>query len=257
MTPAEGPRLLVLEHDPSDPPKKLGDWLTEAGATLHVLRLHAGDPLPDGLAGYDGIVSLGGEMGAADDDLAPWLPGTRALLAAAAAAALPTLAICLGAQLLAAATGGVVARGGDGPEIGAYLTAKRDASFDDPLCADLPMTPDVMHYHQDVVATLPPGAVLLLSSQGYPHQAWRLGPAAWGLQFHIECAAEDVRDWARAEGRPLTGRLGPMLDAAETEMAEVWREFVERFVGFARRAPDPDPALMGAVAGRRLPLVPG
>ena len=48
------------------------------------------------------------------------------------------------------------------------------------------MTPDVMHYHYDIVDPLPPGAVLLLSSHGYPNQAWRIGPAAWGLQFHIE-----------------------------------------------------------------------
>ena len=60
------------------------------------------------------------------------------------------------------------------------------------MFADLPMTPDVMHYHYDVVDPLPPGAVLLLSSMGYPHQAWRLGPAAWGVQFHIEAAAPSV-----------------------------------------------------------------
>ena len=77
-------------------------------------------------------------------------------------------------------------KGADGPEIGAYLTAKRDAAMSDPLFADLPMTPDVMQYHNDVVATLPQGAVLLLSSMGYPNQAWRQGPAAWGLQFHFE-----------------------------------------------------------------------
>ena len=101
----------------------------------------------------------------------------------------PTLGVCLGGQLLAAATGGTVRKGADGPEIGAYLTAKRDAAMSDPLFADLPMTPDVMQYHHDVVITLPPGAVLLLSSMGYPNQAWRQGPAAWGLQFHLETVA--------------------------------------------------------------------
>ena len=109
----------------------------------------------------------------------------------------------------------------------------------DPLFADLPMTPDVMQYHYDVVTTLPPGAMLLLSSMGYPHQAWRQGRAAWGLQFHLETTAEDVRDWARSRGRAATGRLGPSLDEADDAMSEVWRDFAHRFVAAlaAGRAP--------------------
>ena len=124
--------------------------------------------------------------------------------------ATPTLGVCLGGQLLAAATGGTVRKGADGPEIGAYLTAKRDAAMDDPLFADVPMTPDVMQYHYDVVATLPQGAVLLLSSTGYPNQAWRQGPAAWGVQFHLETyRRERPRVGARRGHGQLTGRLGP------------------------------------------------
>jgi GMP synthase-like glutamine amidotransferase len=238
-------RILVLEHDASDPLLRLGGWLADAGADVHVLRLHAGDALPADLTGYDAVLSLGGDMGAYDDDIAPWLPATRALLARAVAERTPTLAICLGSQLLAAATGGTVTKGADGPEIGAYLTAKRDAAENDPLFDPLPMTPDVMHYHYDVVSTLPPGAVLLLSSTGYPHQAWRIGSAAWGLQFHIEPSAADLRAWGRSEGREPIGRLGPVLDQAEEAMGEVWRDFVARFVRFAS----------GQQTGLRLPLL--
>jgi len=229
-------RILVIEHDPSDPLLRLGDWLTEAGAVTVVSRPYVGDEIPPDLTGFDALISMGGEMGARDDDIAPWLPATRRLLASAVAAQTPTLGVCLGGQLLAAATGGTVRRGADGPEIGAYLTAKRDAAMSDPLFADLPMTPDVMHYHQDVVSSLPQGAVLLLSSMGYPNQAWRQGAAAWGLQFHLETSAADVREWARAEGRPLTGRLGPVLDDAQDAMGEVWREFAHRFVALARQS---------------------
>ena len=243
-------RILVLEHDSSDPLLLMDDWLTDAGATVVVLRLHAGDQLPANLDGFDAVISLGGEMGAYDDDIAPWLPATRALLATAVTDRTPTLAICLGSQLLAAATGGTVTKGVDGPEIGAYLTAKRDAAEDDPLFDPLPMTPDVMQYHYDVVSTLPPGAVLLLSSTGYPHQAWRIGPAAWGLQFHIEPSAEDLRAWGRTEGREPVGRLGPMLDPAQETMGEVWRDFVIRFVEFAG-TPD---KTSGPLIGLRLPL---
>ncbi len=229
--------ILVLEHDASDPLLLMGDWLTEAGATVQMLRLHAGDPVPTDLSGYDALISLGGEMGAYDDDIAPWLPEVKRLLNTAVAQATPTLGVCLGSQLLAVATGGTVTRGADGPEIGAYLTAKRDAAEQDPLFDELPMTPDVMQYHYDVVSTLPPGAVLLLSSPGYPHQAWRVGQAAWGLQFHIEPSAEDLRGWGRSEGREPVGRLGPVLDQAEAAMGEVWRDFVIRFCRLAERGP--------------------
>jgi GMP synthase-like glutamine amidotransferase len=233
--------ILVIEHDASDPLLRLGEWLEEAGARLTVCRPHAGDPIPASLVGYRALISMGGEMGARDDESAPWLPATRALLAAAVQNATPTLGVCLGGQLLAAATGGTVRPGADGPEIGAYLTAKRDAAMSDPLFADLPMTPDVMQYHHDVVTSLPSGAVLLLSSMGYPNQAWRQGPAAWGLQFHLETTAENVRQWARDAGRPLTGRLGAILDDAEETMGEVWREFAHRFVAFAREnEPNPE-----------------
>jgi GMP synthase-like glutamine amidotransferase len=226
-------RILVLEHDASDPLLRMAPWLADAGATCDVVKLHAGESLPAGLDGYDALISLGGEMGAYDDDIASWLPATRRLLATAVADAVPTLGICLGAQLLAVATGGVVAAGADGPEIGAYLAAKRDAAEADPLFDPLPMTPDVMHYHYDVVSTLPPGAVLLLSSPGYPHQAFRVGSAAWGLQFHIEPSAEDLRAWGRSEGLAPTGRLGDVLDQAEQAMGEIWAEFITRFVRFA------------------------
>ena len=170
------------------------------------------------------------------------------------------MGICLGGQLLAAATGGSVRRGADGPEIGAYLTAKRDAAENDPLFGPVPMTPDVMHYHYDVVDRLPPGATLLLSSTGYPHQAFRVGAAAWGLQFHIETTAALVREWAEAERLAPTPRLGVVLDEAEDAMREVWQPFIARFVGLADQAGARPAAAPGAapagvpLVGRRIEL---
>ncbi|MTD16663.1 type 1 glutamine amidotransferase [Nakamurella sp. YIM 132087] len=251
-----GLRVLVLEHDASDPPLRVGDWLAERGGVLDVRRLHAGDRVPDDLSMFDAVVSMGGEMGALDDDVAPWLPATRALLSAAVDREVPVLGICLGAQLLAAATGGEVTRGADGPEIGAYLAAKRDAAEQDPLFDAAPMTPDVMHYHYDVISRLPPGAVLLMSSTGYPHQAYRVGRRAWGVQFHIETDAATVREWAAHEGLPThSGRLGPVLDEADAAMAVVWRDMVHRFADLA--AAPTGPAGARGLAGRRLPLAGG
>ena len=60
---------------------------------------------------------MGGTMGVADDDAFAWLEPERRLLAAAVAAGITTLGVCLGAQQLALATGGTVSPG-PAPEIG-------------------------------------------------------------------------------------------------------------------------------------------
>ncbi|MFN8199233.1 MAG: type 1 glutamine amidotransferase [Nakamurella multipartita] len=226
--------ILVLEHDPDDPVQRLGDWLTEAGATLLICRLHAGEQIP---AEFDAVVCLGGRMNATDDAATPWLAATKALLRQAIAARTPTLGVCLGAQLMAVAGGGTVTVGANGPEVGAYLAAKRDAAGQDPLFADLPMTPDVMQCHDDVVTALPPGSTLLLSGTGYPHQAWRQGDAAWAVQFHPETTAATVREWAAGHGVTGGPRIGPMLDEADEAATEVWRDFAHRFVAFVDRPP--------------------
>jgi GMP synthase (glutamine-hydrolysing) len=223
---------------------RLADWFGDAGLLLDVRTPYDGSPLPEGLDGHAALVVMGGSMGAYDDETAPWLPATRALLAAAVARGLPTLGICLGAQLLAAAAGGRVEPGSAGPEIGAGLVAKRDAAATDPLFRSVPFTPDVVQWHWDVVAELPPGAVLLASSTRYPHQAFRLGDRAWGLQFHVETTPEMVRRWAAedadalaAEGIDIDAVLGRTdLEAVHADMAEVWRPSVVRFVELVREA---------------------
>lgn len=234
--------IVVLQHDEDDPPERLGEWLREAGVEPDVRRLYDGDPVPEGTNGIDGLISLGGAMGAYDDDDAPWLPATRALLAGAVKTGTVTLGICLGAQLLAVACGGRVERAPDGPEIGAYFAAKRDVAETDELLAGVPISPDVMQYHYDIVTALPRGATLLYSSIGYPTQAFRVGSAAWGVQFHIETSAATLRRWRDEDPVLLANpglaarfdrRCGPALDEAEEMMGFSFRAMTRRFVELA------------------------
>ncbi len=79
------------------------------GVDLDVCRPYvAGETLPDGPAGYDGVVVMGGAMGANDDATSPWLTPTKELIRRADADRVPTLGICLGHQLAAVALGGEV-----------------------------------------------------------------------------------------------------------------------------------------------------
>ena len=238
------PVVLVVQNEPGDPIGRVGEWLTSAGVVLDVRRAWLGE-LPDSLAGVAGLVVLGGSMNCLDDAAAPWLPAIRAMLRDAVGAELPTLGICLGAQLLAAANGGVVARNPDGPEYGAQLVAKRTAAATDPLFGPVPITPDVVQWHVDAVTKLPPGAILLAASPVCEVQAFRLGRLAWGLQFHIETTPDVVRAWADEDRVADDGydveQLVARAAAVDDDLQEVWQPFIAAFAGIVA-----DPGSVGS-----------
>ena len=230
---------LVITHIETEDPGHLATWLPEGGLGIQVVEPWRGDELPASLEGYDALVVMGGPQQAYDDRSAPWLRDTKALLRAAVDQKLPAFGICLGAQLLAEAMGGRVVEGQDGPELGAKLVAKRDLAAADPLFWDLPLSPIVVQWHWDVIADLPPGAVLLMSSSTYPHQAFRVGECGWGIQFHIETPPDMVVSWARANTAELLAQgLDPDAVLAQTlpelpEIEEVWGEVLRRFARLA------------------------
>ena len=234
-------RLLVVVPSETDPPARLGDWLREAGLELDERHLRAGGTLPDELAGYDGLLVLGGPQSALDGpETSPELVGVRALLGQAVGADLPTLAICLGAQLLAAVGGGRIRVGIDGPEIGATLVAKRDAADKDPVFGPLPLSPDVLEWHHDEIDRLPAGATLLASNPVYPNQAYRVGEHVYGLQFHIEPDEPLIRQWAETDpaGVAASGldvdTICARAAAVQPDLAEVWEPFAGRFADLVR-----------------------
>ena len=232
-------RALVVTHTESEGPGLLAQWLPAAGLELDVVRPWAGDPLPARMTEHVALVVMGGPQQAYDDRSAPWLRPVKDLLRAAVADGVPVLGICLGAQLLAEATGGRVAPGEDGPELGARLVAKRDTSASDALFAALPFTPTVAQWHWDAIVELPPGAVLLASSTRYANQAFRVGDRAWGLQFHIETPPDMLTSWVEADDRAVRDAgLDPVALLASTlaeldEVAACWRPVLERFAALA------------------------
>jgi GMP synthase-like glutamine amidotransferase len=238
-----GSTALVIENDPTDGLGRLAEWFAEAELPLTVLRPHAGDELPADLDGYLALVVLGGDQSAypspAGAPGAPWFPALEGLLRKAVRHRVPTLGICLGGQLLASAHGGLVERSTSGPEIGPALVARRDAADTDPLFKYVPLIPDVIQWHSDEITELPVTAVLLAASTRYPHQAFRLGDRAWGLQFHIECDTEMIAAWARSDTQTLE-ELGydPEQVVAVTadllpDVEEVWQPFAARFASLA------------------------
>jgi GMP synthase (glutamine-hydrolysing) len=211
--------VLVLQHEPDAGLGRLEPVLGRV-AGLEVCRPDRGEPVPADLAGYAGLIVLGGAMGATDDDVARWLPATRRLLAAGVEAEVPTLGICLGAQLLAVATGGRVEPGAKGLEVGVVpigLAAVADRLLG-PVGRRLGRAPLVPQFHRDGVIVLPPGAVLLASGEQYRHQAYRIGSCAWGLQYHPEVTAADFSSWLR-DGHGDVHAAGLDADRIATDYA--------------------------------------
>ena len=132
-----------------------------------------------------------------DDEHFPFLPRERALVGEAVASGVPVLGICLGAQVLAHVTGGTVTASSGETEHGSCPVALLAPAADDPLFAGLTGYEELrmIQNHRDSITTLPPGAVLLATSDACRVQAFRVGAAAWGVQFHPEADAARLTTW--------------------------------------------------------------
>lgn len=214
-------RVHVVQHTATEGLGRLADWLPAIGVDVHPTHPYLGNRVPPSVEG-DALIVLGGPMGAYDDEVAPWLPSVRELLASAVDDGVPTIGICLGAQLLAVAVGGTVERGPAGPEIG---LGEVTVTTGDELLS--PGIMPVVQWHHDAVTSLPASTEVLASSPLYTIQAFRVGEVAWGLQFHVEATVEMVQGWV-LEDR-LDASVADAVAAASGPLAEVGEQIARRF----------------------------
>jgi GMP synthase-like glutamine amidotransferase len=193
------PACLIVQHVEPEKPFAIASALEGVGAEIDIRRTHAGQAVPASAAGYDAVVVMGGPMSALSDDGFPTRRAEIVLLADALEREVPVLGVCLGAQLLAAAAGGRVVRGDAGQEIGWGGITLTEEATGDPLFAGMPSPMTVLHWHGETFE-LPASAVHLASSSVYRNQAFRTGPCAWGLQFHLEVDGSAVGEFVSAFG---------------------------------------------------------
>jgi GMP synthase (glutamine-hydrolysing) len=229
--------VVVIEHEVGAGPGYLGGWLAAAGVDCEIVRPYLGDPVPGRVRG--GLIVLGGEPSAWDDESHPWLPATRELIRAAVRDEVPTLGICLGGQLMTLACGGVVERGERGLEVGVRPVLPLPAAAGDPLfgpVADAVGSDAVaVQYHRDAMTRLPAGAVPLMTGDLYANQAYRLGSRAWAVQFHPEATPEIFIGWTAGSADALTDAghcvedLNHEAKRAEQRLIDGWRPLAAGF----------------------------
>lgn len=200
----------IVQHVEYEGPGLITEELAARGRGYRVYRQDRGDgmPAPDA---FIGLVVMGGPMGVYEAAQHPFLNDERELLRAAVARGVPVLGVCLGAQLLAAALGAAVTRG-PAPEIGPGTVTLTPEGERDPVLGGHGDTLPVVHWHQDTF-DLPAEAVWLARSELFPHQAFRVGTLAYGLQFHVEVNAALAAEW-----RP---RLPEGVELPEAHVAQV------------------------------------
>ncbi len=228
------PRLLVIQHEDACTVGWFGDWFADAGLDYDVVLAHRGDAVPADPRGYDGLVVLGGAMGAHDDAMHPWLPPTKALIARTVEAGTCFLGICLGHQLAAVALGGEVIVNPLGSATGLTPVGLTAAGRGDELTGVIADRAPSVQWNDDIVSRLPDGAVELATAPDGSVQAARFGPRAWGVQFHPEASPAMVGGWIAATPPSASGgrdfaAVVAGLHAAQSQLRRDWGVLARRW----------------------------
>ncbi|GJM24618.1 MAG: hypothetical protein DHS20C16_10330 [Phycisphaerae bacterium] len=142
-----------------------------------------GDELPMPAA-FDAIILTGSSHSVTDSN--PRLLAYQEWIRGLAESEVPTLGVCFGHQVMAAAFGGCVERHEAGRQFGAVAVTLNDAGKRDFLFQGVGSDSDVHSCHEDVCTRLPEAATLLASSKRTVNQSFAIGEYLRAVQFHPE-----------------------------------------------------------------------
>jgi GMP synthase-like glutamine amidotransferase len=170
-----------FQHVPFEGLGSIEPWMEKNGYRLSHTKWYETTITPKP-ADIDLLIVMGGPMSVNDERKHPWLAVEKRFIHDAIEAGTSVLGICLGAQLIASALGARVYRNHE-KEIGWFpvhgLPAEDGSSF------RFPPSMLAFHWHGETF-DLPAGATLIARSDGCKHQAFQIGSAVIGLQFHLE-----------------------------------------------------------------------
>jgi GMP synthase (glutamine-hydrolysing) len=198
--------ILIVKHVDIEGPGLIEGCLSQEKIPYRALSLESGSHLPK-LDDLTHIVILGGPMNVYEEDRYPFLIEEDLFIKEAIQRGKSILGICLGAQLITKALGAKVFKAPI-KEIGWYDVSLTRIGSIDPFFSHLPKTFSVFQWHGDTFE-IPHGAILIATSPLVPHQAFRYGDNAYGLQFHLEVTQEMIRQWMETYEDEFEGTLLP------------------------------------------------
>lgn len=186
-------RVLIVENMDGTPLGQIGVALTEGNIETQHIAAHRGERLPQTAEAFDGLIVLGGEQNALDDENYPYMPELCGLMREFTNAEKAVLGVCLGSQLLARAYTAEnllnYTREFGWQDIELTAAGKQDA-----VLGDLDDNFTSFQWHVDSF-TLPNEAAHLAGNGAAKNQAFRIGRASYGMQFHFEANQNVVRTW--------------------------------------------------------------
>ncbi|MFN7168430.1 MAG: glutamine amidotransferase [Pannonibacter sp.] len=193
-------RVLIVLHQETSTPGRVGQELVRRGFSLDIRRPRFGDPLPADMQHHAGAVVFGGPMSANDPDA--YISREIDWIGVPLKEQKPFLGICLGAQMMVRHLGGkVAAHPREEVEIGYYPLHPTEAG------KSLMSWPGKVYQWHNEGFDLPRGADLLATGDTYPNQAIRVGPRAYGIQFHPELTHAMMVRWT-TKGAPRMAQPG-------------------------------------------------
>jgi GMP synthase (glutamine-hydrolysing) len=240
-------KLLVFQHVPFEPLGIVDAMFKAAGFRIRYVNFNRAEDAHVAVDRYHGLVVLGGPMSADEVERHPHLKFEQAAIRVAVERGMPTLGICLGAQLMAASFGGRILRRG-AVEFGWRRVTPTAAGVADPVIGHLGTGADIFQWHSDTF-TLPAAAEHLAASAECRYQAFRIGECAYGFQFHLEADRALIRRWVDAKRHVAElERRGVVIERERIEREtaanvvgahrladRVFGEFIGRFYRWSRR----------------------
>jgi len=201
-------RINVLQHTPNEGPGMIQEWSRQNNHEMYIYHPYQFGTLPT-VSETDMLVILGGPM-SPNDDLA-WIKQERKLIQELLNQNKPIFGVCYGAQQISKTLGYEVTKA-PVKEVGWGPVYRRDIKD-----LDIPEELNVLHWHEEMFE-IPEEGQLLFSGDKVENQGFVMNHRVIGLQFHLEPAADNVREMVINDFSYIDGSA---LNQSKTDILQI------------------------------------